>query len=974
MVPNSLRSKQEIHLTELDDPLNRITLRMRKLFSSLLAALVVLGFSLKASAQIVSFQPFFPTVEDSITITFNADAGGGALRDTQTVFIHTGLVTTGPTGTGWVNVQGNWGTNDPRVRMTNIGNNLHRIKVKIRDFYVYPTGAAFRLGMVFRNRTGNSVARSETGTDIFVNLTQPNQLAVRFIRPGQSFVEGQQGVQLPVEVRTSTNSSIVISADGATLASGNGNVLNSNITLNTPGRKWVKVTATAGNQTAADSFLFFVRKPQEVAPVPQGWKDGINYLSSTSVGLVLFAPQKDYVFLIGDFNDWILDNDYLMKRTADGNRYWIQLNNLTAGSEVGFQYLVDGNIRIGDPYSDLILDEDNDRSISSSIYPNMKPFPTGKTRGRLTVLQPGKPAFNWQVPNFQRPAKTDLVVYELWVRDFTFGRDFRRMQDSLTYLKRLGVNCIELMPVTEFEGNYSWGYNPSYHQAIDKAYGTIEDFKRFVDACHREGIAVVLDVVFNHGFSQSPIIQLYWNSALNRPSANSPYANEIPRHPFNVGYDLNHDSPATQQYFKQICEHLLREYKLDGFRFDLSKGFTQVNSGNDVGAWGRYDQSRVNLWKQYYDHLNTVTPGGYYILEHFAENSEERELANYGLMFWGNMTNPYNEATMGWTSGSDISWGYFGNRNWNEPNLLSYMESHDEERLMVRNLQFGNATNPAHNTRDLDVAINRMKQAAAFFFTIPGPKMIWQFGELGFDFSINWCENGTINPDCRTGSKPIRWNYYQQNRRRKLFETYAALTKLKTTESIFRTRNLALNVGGTSLKSIRLTEGNDHVVVVGNFAVTAQNFFFSLPRAGRYYDFFSGDSVEVTNPTNYQFSLQPGEFRIWSTKRFFTPPAGILTSLQDEVAEIDEAESFNLFPNPSTTGNGITVRYFQAQERANTNIVVVDMMGRQVYTENLTTEGTGTQQVRLNNNFAKGNYYVQVTSGARKYKKMIVVE
>ena len=113
------------------------------------------------------------------------------------------------------------------------------------------------------------------------------------------------------------------------------------------------------------------------------------------------------------------------------------------------------------------------------------------------------------------------------------------------------------------------------------------------------------------------------------------------------------------------------------------------------------------------------------------------------------------------------------------------MESHDEERLMFKNLTYGNSSG-SYSIKNFNVALNRMKLAGAFFFTVPGPKMIWQFGELGYDVSIDF--NG------RVGEKPVRWNYLGDDRRTNLYKVYAALTKLKTDYEAFSTTNFTLDV------------------------------------------------------------------------------------------------------------------------------------------------------------------------------------
>jgi len=124
----------------------------------------------------------------------------------------------------------------------------------------------------------------------------------------------------------------------------------------------------------------------------------------------------------------------------------------------------------------------------------------------------------------------------LLVRDFVAAQNWQTVKDSVAYLKKLGVNAIEVMPFNEFEGNNSWGYNPDFYFAPDKAYGTETALKEFIDECHLQGIAVIMDMVMNHAFGSSPTVQMYWNSALNRPAANNPWHNGVAKHPFNVGY------------------------------------------------------------------------------------------------------------------------------------------------------------------------------------------------------------------------------------------------------------------------------------------------------------------------------------------------------------------------------------------------------------------------------------------------------
>ncbi len=210
------------------------------------------------------------------------------------------------------------------------------------------------------------------------------------------------------------------------------------------------------------------------------------------------------------------------------------------------------------------------------------------TTGIATVLQTAQQPYSWQINDFTPPAVEDMVVYELLIRDFTALHSYQSLSDTINYFKRLGVNVIELMPVSEFEGNISWGgYNPNYYFAPDKYYGPKNTLKTFIDLCHANGIAVVLDIVLNHSFGTSPpYVMLYWDKINKRPSANSPFYNPIAKHDFNVGYDFNHESQATKAFTKRVVNFWITEYKIDGFRFDLSKGFTQKNTLGNTAAWG----------------------------------------------------------------------------------------------------------------------------------------------------------------------------------------------------------------------------------------------------------------------------------------------------------------------------------------------------------------------------------------------------
>ncbi len=770
-----------------------------------------------------------------------------------------------------------------------------------------------------------------------------------------------------------------------------------------PGGSQFKITVTDDQGGMATDEIGLIPPLVEDAPLPPGVRDGITYDDGdpTKVTLSLFAPGKNYVHLIGDFNNWTASPDYLMKRdsiNADSIRFWLTLSGITPTVEYAFQYLVDGDIRIADPYSPKVLVPGDDAFIGDT-YPGLKAYPSAQTTHPVSVFSTSGTAFNWQHRDYDRPEQEELVIYELLVRDFIADHDYSTMIDTLDYLDRLGINAIELMPVSEFEGNESWGYNPSFHLALDKYYGPPDDFRRFIDECHARGIAVILDVVYNHVTGSSPLARLYGGA-----TSENIYLNTSARHPFNVFFDVNHESTATKYWLDRANEYWIDEFDIDGFRFDLSKGFTQFNSGDNVGLWGNYDASRVALLKRMADKIWSVDSSTYIILEHFADNDEEEELAEYrtgegmpGMMLWGNMNHEYNEATMGFNAGSnsDLSWGYYRERNWSVPNLVTYMESHDEQWLMFKNLSFGacveaplggsgcDIDGSPYNTRDLDVALDRQKLAGAFFFLVPGPKMMWQFGELGYGYGpdgrdclrpgdeLGDCPAGTPS---RVGNKPIRWEYRADPLRWKLYQTWSALINLRREHpafhdpASFRTGSLSGDV-----KTLVLNHPFDmDAVVVGNFAVSGRTATPGFLYTGTWYEYFSGDSLEVTD-TSMTIDLQAGEFRVYTTERLPQPEPGIITVGNEDVPVA--AASFDMdpaYPNPAST---VATVSFRTATTGFVTLRLFDALGREVgrIVDGDLPAGEHVRGIDVAG-LASGVYFYQLTADGRRKTKSLVID
>jgi len=841
-------------------------------FTALLLSIFLL-LSVFTKAQLVVTEPPFPTENDEVNIIFDATQGSAGLAGyTGDVYAHIGVITNESAGnTDWKYVKTEWGQNTPETLLEKIDTDLYKLVItpSVREYFEIPDGETVeQIAMVFRSAepVGESYLEGKTteGNDILVEMFQGG-LNVSIISPYESSILLELNDELEIIIQANSADSIFLFIDNQLVKKDEGNNLSYDFIANSYGEVMLVASAKNNSQELSDTATCFVRPEPTVEIFPSGLEDGINYIDETTVVLAFYAPAKEYAFAIGDFNNWSPNEDSYMKKTPDGNRFWIEIENLEPNKEYAYQYFIDGNLKIGDPYCEKILDPWNDRWIPETSYPNLLPYPEGKTTGIVSVLQTAQTEYPWQVEDFEAPYASDLVIYELLIRDFTEERTFQSLIDTLEYLDRLGVNAIELMPVIEFDGNESWGYGPSYFFAVDKYYGPAETLKAFIDECHKKDISVIMDIVLNHATGNSPLAQLYWNSETGQTTEENPWFNVVSPHPFSVFHDFNHDSELTRSFMKRVLQFWIDEYKFDGYRYDLSKGFTQKYTGDDIGAWSEYDQGRIDNIERLTNWVLDANPKAYNILEHFADNDEETVLANAGIMLWGVMCEQYGDATMGWDS--NLSWGYYGNRGWSQPNLVTFMESHDEERLQFKNEEWGNCENSDYCVKDTTIGLSRLETASALFLTFPGPKMIWQFGEQGYDYSINW---PTMTEESRTANKPPKWDYMEIPARKKVFNTYSRLINMRKENDIFRSPYTTVNmdVGGTGKRIILSNTGlpaNEvqHAIAMGNFDVNGFNMQPGFNHTGTWFEFYTGQAINVTTTTDEVF-LAPGDFKIFT--------------------------------------------------------------------------------------------------------------
>lgn len=831
--------------------------------------------SLVSYAQITT-EPVLPVNTKSVIITFDSSKDSRLGYFTSDLYAHTGVYLAG--STDWQHVIGSWGDNSKQPKLTNKGGGIYELAITpdINTFYsVASSELVTSMNFVFRSADGSKQTK-----DLFVTVSADG-LHVTITSPSRVNVYDKSEA-FKVTVSTTQAADVKLFQNNQEIGGQTSvTTFSQTMSLTNSGNYWLKAVATQNTTIKKDSIYVCIRETTTSETRPAGLLAGITYNDNQSATLAIYAPGKKHIFAVGDFNNWLPDNNYQLKK--DGDYYWIKLSNLVPQKEYVFQYLIDGNLKVADPYTDKVSDPE-DKNISSTIYPNLIAYPEGKASDRASVLQTAQTPFNWTTTSYNIPQTSKLSIYELLIRDFTTERSFKAVQAKLDYLKRLGINAIELMPFSEFEGNSSWGYNPNFYFAPDKAYGTKNDLKALIDECHKQGFVVIQDIVLNHSYGSNPFVKMYWNDALNRPSADNPWFNETsPNSVYSWGYDFNHERQSTKDFVDRVTKYWLTEYKVDGFRFDFTKGFT-----NTPGDGSSYDASRIAILERMATKIWEVNPKAIVILEHFAVNAEERELAAYenGMLIWGNASGTFAEAAMGYneSSKSDFNWASYQQRGYQKPGLVAYMESHDEERQLYRTITYGNSSG-SYNTKTLSTALDRSKLTTTFFLSLTGPKMIWQFGELGYDISID--QGG------RLGEKPVLWNYYDDTQRKKLFEVYSAMLQLRNQFDVFTAGKETLSVNG-ELKKIQLTLNDHNITLIGNFGLSDQSFSPVFQHTGTWYEFFSGAQLNVTSITS-PILLKAGEYRLYSDKKL--PD---FSTLVTTTTVLPEQSALRIFPNPAS--------------------------------------------------------------------------
>ncbi|MDE6256258.1 MAG: hypothetical protein K2M39_08720 [Muribaculaceae bacterium] len=601
------------------------------------------------------------------------------------------------------------------------------------------------------------------------------------------------------DLKITVNDQEIASESAATFAEGK-------FTFTTQGDYKVTATATANGQTVSSSDIYCVPGTSQPAASQTVPPMGAFRNADGTVTFCLAAPEKETVILVGSWNDYAVSMNSVMDYVdgpADGEgsfRYFTKtVSGIPVNEPVFYYYMVNNGASyksVGDPYARLVLDPNNDKWISADVYPNIPEYPSDKVKNVcLAVFQDNFGEYDWKVKDFKGVDKDNLVIYELLFRDFTgtegkaLGNGtVRQAIEKIPYLVELGINAVELLPINEFDGNNSWGYNPNFYFAIDKAYGTAQDYKEFIDVCHQNGIAVILDVVFNQSAGLHPWYQMY-------SAKENPFYNQVAPHAYSVLNDWKQEYPLVQQQWHDMLKYWLSEYKVDGFRFDLVKGLGNNDSykNSSEAATNAFNQSRVDRMARLHEAMREVNPDAYFINELLGDAKEENEMAKDGELNWMNVNDPGCEFAMGWLSKSNLNSMWATKAGRTAGSTVAYLESHDEQRLAYKQNEWG-----AEGVKgDADVSCRRLSSAAAQMLMVPGSHMIWMFSEMG-----NAQSTKKANGENNTDPKIVDWALMDQPANAELLKRYQELIHLRTEHSVLfsEAATFALSFSGTGMR------------------------------------------------------------------------------------------------------------------------------------------------------------------------------
>lgn len=527
-----------------------------------------------------------------------------------------------------------------------------------------------------------------------------------------------------------------------------------------------------------------------------------------SVEFKLFAPYNKGAALKGDFSGW---DEIPMEKGDDG--YFRTTVDLEDGA-YQYKFRVQSKSWFFEP--DEWVDV-NDPYLTDIDDPSQNGVVRIKDGDRIIDT------YVWNHDDKPLPGDHELVIYEVHVHDFSGGEDdpnlrgrYEHVVEKLDYIQELGINAIELMPVKEYPGDYSWGYNPRYFFASESSYGTTADLKNLVDECHARGIRVIMDGIYNHSEASSPLTQIdhdYW------------YYHE-PRDPDNnwgpeFNYEHHDDNLGVKPAWKFIgdtVEFWISEYHIDGIRYDAAR---QIDN-YDFMHWA------VNRTKE-----TAGTKPFFNIAEHIPETASITNVDGPMDSCWHDS---FYHTIKAHICGDRFDLGeledvidcrrqgFMG-----ATNVVNYLTNHDHERMMVE-----------LSNRDIfdEAAFRRIRLGGAILMTAVGVPMLW----MGEEF-------GSYQPLDPEPSK-IDWQLLKNDTNKNLFEYFKGLTRLRRENHALYTANVEFFHEDDEAKVVGYVRWNDEgsrVAVVANFSdAFLQGYHLpGFPGAGRWHEWTRDYDVDA---------------------------------------------------------------------------------------------------------------------------------
>ena len=526
---------------------------------------------------------------------------------------------------------------------------------------------------------------------------------------------------------------------------------------------------------------------------------------TSSVEFKLFAPYNKAASLIGCFSNW---EDIPMHRDEQG--YFRTSVELEDGS-YQYQFRVQSKswffepdqwVNVTDPYATDIDDA---------------------SQNGIVRIKEGEriiDTYTWQHDDTPLPNNEELVIYELYIGGFSGGEgdgeergNFQDVIDKLDYLSELGINAVELLPVQEYPGDDNWGYTPRYFFATESSYGTSSDLKRLIDQCHGRGMRVIMDGIFNHSDSESPLTQIdhdYWYHHSPRDPDNS-WGPE-----FNYEqYDENLDVKPAWQFIGDVVRFWIEEYHIDGIRYDAARQIANY----DFMHWITEQTRQVASMKPFFN-----------IAEHIPETSSIVGLEGPMDSCWHES---FRQQMLEHISGEFelevIKEAIDGKRQGYQgaTDIINYLASHDRSYIME---ELGE-----HQILD-EEAFKRVKLGAVLLITAVGVPMIWMGSEFG---------------ECQTAEEAkLDWALLGNDNNRGLFDYYKGLIELRKQHQALQTANIDFFYEDAAAKVfayVRWSDRGDRVVVVANFSddFLSEYRISDFPKAGTWHEWTRDYDIEA---------------------------------------------------------------------------------------------------------------------------------